>query len=115
MALRLSNDETNADDRIVSASAFESRWSTSLARTSVMVRSHPETRAKTAVWHAATESVLTDFDLVDRARRGETWAFSELVIRHQSQLFRIACAIVRSRDAAEDVMQNAWLHAYRNI
>lgn len=57
----------------------------------------------------------TDAHLVDRARRGDDLAFGQLVDRHQSSVFRAARAIVGSAVDAEDVVQDAWLHAYVHL
>lgn len=54
-----------------------------------------------------------DGQLAQRCQRGETGAFSELVRRHRTRVYRIACAIVQSTDDAEDVVQEAFVRAYR--
>jgi RNA polymerase sigma-70 factor (ECF subfamily) len=59
--------------------------------------------------------VISDTELVGRARAGDAHAFGELFRRHQPRLYRAALAIVRSTADAEDVTQCTWLQAYRNI
>jgi RNA polymerase sigma-70 factor (ECF subfamily) len=59
--------------------------------------------------------VVSDTELVGRARLGDAHAFSELFRRHQPRLYRAALAIVRSTADAEDVTQRTWLQAYRTI
>jgi RNA polymerase sigma-70 factor, ECF subfamily len=59
--------------------------------------------------------VISDTELVGRARVGDAHAFSELFRRHQPRLYRAALAIVRSTADAEDVTQTTWLQAYRNM
>jgi RNA polymerase sigma-70 factor, ECF subfamily len=59
--------------------------------------------------------VISDTELVGRARVGDTHAFGELFRRHQPRLYRAALAIVRSTADAEDVTQRTWLHAYRSM
>jgi RNA polymerase sigma-70 factor, ECF subfamily len=59
--------------------------------------------------------VISDAELVGRARVGDVHAFGELFRRHQPRLYRAALAIVRSTADAEDVTQHTWLQAYRNI
>jgi RNA polymerase sigma-70 factor, ECF subfamily len=59
--------------------------------------------------------VVSDIELVGRARLGDAHAFSELFRRHQPRLYRAALAIVRSTADAEDVTQSTWLQAYRTI
>jgi RNA polymerase sigma-70 factor, ECF subfamily len=59
--------------------------------------------------------VVSDTELVGRARAGDAHAFGELFRRHQPRLYRTAFAIVRSAADAEDVTQRTWLQAYRTI
>ncbi len=56
----------------------------------------------------------TDISLVARARRGDSAAFSQLVQRHHASVHRAARAMVNSADA-EDIVQDAWLHAYVHL
>jgi len=55
---------------------------------------------------------VTDAELVDRARRGDSTAFSELVDRHRSAVYRAALAAVGSPADADDVAQDAFVKAY---
>ena len=57
----------------------------------------------------------TDAHLVARARRGDDLAFSQLVHRHHSSVHRAARAILASGPDVEDVVQEAWLHAYVHL
>ena len=59
--------------------------------------------------------MLSDTELVDRARVGDAHAFGELYRRHQPRLYRAALAIVRSTADAEDVTQRTWLRAYVSL
>lgn len=52
-------------------------------------------------------------ELVERARRGDVDAFSELVARHQQIALRVAYPLVG--DDAADVVQDALVKAYRNL
>ncbi len=54
-------------------------------------------------------------ELVLRAQRGELPAFNALVLRHQDQAYGLALRFLGSPQAAEDVTQEAFLRAYRNI
>lgn len=56
-----------------------------------------------------------DRDLVARARQGDRAAFGELVDRHGAAAFRAARAALRSRQDAEDVVQDAFVLAYRKL
>ena len=58
---------------------------------------------------------LTDRELVDRAREGDAQAFGQLVRRHQQRLHRLAVHLLRDRAEAEDVIQEAFLRAYRAL
>ena len=55
---------------------------------------------------------LTDRELVDRARKGEVDAFSQLVRRHQPRIHRLAMHVLRNRAEAEDVAQETFIRAY---
>ena len=56
-----------------------------------------------------------DSELARRCQRGDVAAYQELVRRHRAPVYRLACAIVRDRDDAEDVVQEAFVRAYRSI
>lgn len=58
---------------------------------------------------------LSDAQLVARAAAGDDEAFAELVGRHQAAVFRFARAIAHGRDAAEDVLQQTFLSAWRGL
>jgi RNA polymerase sigma-70 factor (ECF subfamily) len=58
---------------------------------------------------------LTDRELVDRARGGSAEAFGQLVRRHQQRIHRLAMHLLRDRAAAEDVMQETFIRAYRAL
>lgn len=57
----------------------------------------------------------TDADLVARAAAGDHDAFGVLVTRHQASVFRLARAVTHSREAAEDVLQQAFLAAWQAL
>ncbi len=56
-----------------------------------------------------------DRDLVDRARRGDQDAFSTLVRRHQDRAFNLAYQMVRNREDALDISQEAFARAYTSL
>ena len=56
-----------------------------------------------------------DEALVAEARRGNVGAFGELVERHQDALFNGICRRVRQREDAEDLTQEVFVKAFRNI
>ncbi len=53
-------------------------------------------------------------DLVERARAGDREAFADLVRLHQDRVYRLALRMV-GVDAAEDVAQQTFLHAWQAI
>jgi len=57
----------------------------------------------------------TDAHLVARARHGDDLAFGQLVQRHRSSVHRAARAVLGSAADAEDIAQDAWLHAYVHL
>jgi RNA polymerase sigma-70 factor (ECF subfamily) len=56
-----------------------------------------------------------DAGFVARCRQGETEAFSVLVRRHQKKMLNIAFRMIGDYDEACDVVQEAFLSAYRAI
>ena len=66
---------------------------------------------------AATPSIrcVTDAELVEQARQGDTAAFGELVCRHQAAVVRTAQVVCRSREDAEDVAQEALVSAWNKL
>lgn len=53
--------------------------------------------------------------LVLRSAAGDRLAFRELVIEHSPAMFRLAFRLTCDRDAAEDVVQEALIKAYRKL
>jgi RNA polymerase sigma-70 factor (ECF subfamily) len=64
---------------------------------------------------AAKISNLSDPELVDRAKRHDGEAFSELVERHHRSALRTATAILRRYEDAEDEVQNSFLKVFCNL
>ena len=58
---------------------------------------------------------LTDLALAERIGRGDQGAFEALMRKYNGKLFRIARAILKDDSDAEDVLQDAYLEAYRHI
>lgn len=56
---------------------------------------------------------VPDAVLVDRARSGDQAAFEVLVRRHTVSLYRLAVRLTGSPATAEDVVQEAWVAAWR--
>lgn len=57
----------------------------------------------------------TDFDLVERARRGEADAFALLVRPHEDIAFRTAYLITRNAADAQDAAQDALVKVHRAL
>jgi RNA polymerase sigma-70 factor (ECF subfamily) len=56
-----------------------------------------------------------DLSLVERARAGEGEAFRTLVVRHQRKVYAVALGIVKDRDQAWDVAQEAFVRVHRGL
>ena len=56
-----------------------------------------------------------DLELVEQARAGDSDAFRELVEGHSQRIFRTAFRLTGSEQNAEDVVQEAFLRAYRKL
>ena len=56
-----------------------------------------------------------DAALVDRARAGEAAAFETLVKRHQAAAFALAYQMVRHREDAQDIAQEAFVRVFRGL
>jgi RNA polymerase sigma-70 factor (ECF subfamily) len=58
---------------------------------------------------------LDEATLVARARDGDVRAFEELVRRYQAPIFRLALRMLANRGDAEDLVQDAFLTAWRRL
>lgn len=58
---------------------------------------------------------LSDEALVARAQTGDRRAFSELVRRHQTPVFRVCYRVLGDREDAKDAAQEAFVRAYRKL
>lgn len=52
---------------------------------------------------------------VDLARRGDRMAFRDLVLQHSDAMHRLATRLTGSDAAAQDVVQEAWIKAHKNL
>jgi RNA polymerase sigma-70 factor (ECF subfamily) len=64
---------------------------------------------------ASELELLVDAELVRLAREGSVSALRLIVRRYNQRLYRVARAIVRDDTEAEDVLQEAYLSAFRNL
>jgi RNA polymerase sigma factor (sigma-70 family) len=58
---------------------------------------------------------LEESELVERAKRGDTAAYEEIVQRYQGIAFRVAYVIAGSAADAEEAAQDGFLKAYRAL
>ena len=65
-------------------------------------------------WGLTTEREIDQL-LVERVQRGDKKAFELLVIKYQRKLMRLVSRLVRDQAEAEDVVQEAFLHAYQSL
>jgi RNA polymerase sigma-70 factor, ECF subfamily len=65
--------------------------------------------------HISETCPAADVRLVEALRRGEDWAFVELVERYEPTMLRVASSHVRTRAVAQEVVQDTWLSVFRAI
>ena len=67
--------------------------------------------------HGCNETTMKEEDeaAIDRVLQGDTAAFSTLVERWQGPLVNLAYRFCRDRERAEDMAQEAFLHAFRGL
>lgn len=58
---------------------------------------------------------LSDLEVVERVRAGETGLFEVLMRRYNRRLFRVAWSILLDGDEAEDVVQDAYVRAFQHL
>lgn len=68
-----------------------------------------------AAIHAQRYDTPDESDLVRRAARGEEAAVRIIMQTHNRRLYRVARSIVRDGAEAEDVLQEAYLHAFHSL
>ena len=68
-----------------------------------------------AAMHAQRHDRPDESDLVRRAARGEEGAVRTIMQTHNRRLYRVARSIVCDGAEAEDVLQEAYLHAFQSL
>ena len=58
---------------------------------------------------------MTEKDLIRRAKSGDQDAFGQLVLAHQNKVYTLCVHMVTNREEAEDLAQEAFLKAWRNL
>jgi RNA polymerase sigma-70 factor (ECF subfamily) len=57
----------------------------------------------------------TDDDLVKLSKAGDEQAFGDLMVRYQSKIYRLARRMTETDEDAEDVLQEAFIKAFRSL
>jgi len=68
-----------------------------------------------ALQTAAVPTTLSDEEVVGRVLAGDTSLFEILMRRYNQRLFRVSRGILADDAEAEDVVQEAWLRAFREL
>src|SRR3954449_10318358 len=84
---------------------------------------HPEIRCMQPFAAPALYTVMllqecqsvTDTEVVDRVRAGETGLYELLMRRYNQRVFRVIRSVVTNDLEAEDVLQEAWVRAYEHL
>jgi RNA polymerase sigma-70 factor (ECF subfamily) len=61
------------------------------------------------------EENLSDSDLIDTIRKSQSEAYAEIIERYQGKLFAYIFRLIGNREEAEDLLQNVFIKAYRNL
>jgi len=64
---------------------------------------------------STSASALEEKEIIERTLAGDRNAFALLLQKYQVSLFDMACRILGNRADAEDVLQDAFLEAYRHL
>jgi len=64
---------------------------------------------------SAPDEAESESGLLEQARRGNLFAFEEIVRRYQRRVYATAYRIVRRHEVADDVAQEAFIRAHRNL
>lgn len=72
--------------------------------------------------HSASESTtvaktksIRDEQLVRLAKKGDTGAFGKLMLRYENKIYRLARRMTETDEDAEDVLQEAFVKAFRKL
>ncbi|HLN01545.1 MAG TPA: RNA polymerase sigma factor [Bryobacteraceae bacterium] len=58
---------------------------------------------------------VSDLEVVDRVRAGETGLYELLMRRYNQRLYRTIRSVLTDETEAEDVLQEAWVRAYEHL
>jgi len=68
-----------------------------------------------AAGHVHDGGALTDGDLIERIRKGDTPLFEAVMRRYNQRLFRLARSLLRDDSESEDVLQETYVRAYEHL
>ena len=68
-----------------------------------------------AAGHVHDGGALTDGDLIERIRKGDTPLFEAVMRRYNQRLFRLARSLLRDDAESEDVLQETYVRAYEHL
>jgi RNA polymerase sigma-70 factor (ECF subfamily) len=74
-----------------------------------------ESNRVNAARHTANSVERSDETLVAAAKGGSRPAFEELIERYHKRLFRVARSLAESREDAEEITQDAFVQAFKNL
>ncbi len=60
-------------------------------------------------------SPLTDLDIIEKIRAGDTNSYAVLIERYRHLVFTSAVRIVKSREEAEEIAQDVFVNAFRSL
>ena len=108
----------NSGQTIARIVAAESVCNPGMARGTMIARllPQPDRSRRSAARLPCQQAAMhdTDADLMRRANKGDSSAFNQLVGRYQPALRRVALSRLGSVEAAEDVVQETFLAAYKS-
>lgn len=67
------------------------------------------------ILEAAASDRWSDLQVIDRVKAGETGLYEIIMRRYNQRIYRVARAILRDEDEAEDVMQDSYVRAYQHL
>jgi Sigma-70 region 2 len=68
-----------------------------------------------SVMHPPVENVLSDIEIVELIKAGETSLFELIMRRYNQRLFRVIRSILKDDDEAQEVMQEAYVRAFEHL
>jgi RNA polymerase sigma-70 factor, ECF subfamily len=71
--------------------------------------------APPAFWDRVAWDGIADEEVVQRVRSGDIGSYEILMRRYNQRLYSVSFSILRNHAEAEDVMQEAYIHAYQHL